>query len=81
MSADEYVPKGWTKASLSQCATRITDGTHLPPKFVDSGVPFLFVKHIVKGVLTFKDTKFISLETWKEFQKRCPMGASRFSVS
>lgn len=73
MTKDNGLPKGWTEANLSQCATRITDGTHLPPAFVDSGVSFLFVKHIIKGRLTFDDTKFISEQTWQDFQNRCPI--------
>jgi type I restriction enzyme S subunit len=73
MRSESDLPQGWTIAALSECSTQVTDGTHLPPAFVDSGVPFLFVKHIVKGQLTFQDTKFISIETWQEFQRRCPI--------
>lgn len=73
MSKVTKLPQGWVTASLAQCSTRITDGTHLPPKFEDSGIPFVFVKHIVKGCLTFDDTRFISEQTWQTFQERCPI--------
>lgn len=73
MSDLTQLPRGWTVAALSQCATRITDGTHLPPAFVDSGVSFLFVRHIVDERLTFDDTKFISEKAWQDFQNRCPI--------
>ncbi len=73
MSASIELPKGWSVFSLCDCSSRITDGTHLPPQFVNSGIPFLFVKHIVKGRLTFDETRFISEATWQAFQARCPI--------
>ena len=46
MSEKKALPQGWAVTTLSRCSTRITDGTHLPPKFEDDGIPFVFVKHI-----------------------------------
>jgi type I restriction enzyme, S subunit len=66
-------PTGWTTASLGDCAVRITDGTHLPPQFEESGIPFIFIKHIVGGRITFQETKFISEQTFAELNGRCPV--------
>lgn len=58
---------------LSEVCTRITDGTHQPPKWAANGVPFLFVSNVVDGELTFDTKKFISIETYAELNARCPV--------
>jgi type I restriction enzyme S subunit len=66
-------PKGWAKLPLGELCTRITDGTHQPPKFQESGIPFIFVANIVKGELSLDAAKFISDETYAELTRRCPI--------
>jgi type I restriction enzyme S subunit len=66
-------PKGWPVTSLGELCTRITDGTHQPPKLVKEGIPFLFVSNVVNGSLLFDKTKFISEETWRLLTSRCPI--------
>jgi type I restriction enzyme S subunit len=59
--------------ALQVVCTRVTDGTHQPPKWVESGVPFLFVSNVVNGKLNFETKKFISLKTFYELNRRCPV--------
>ena len=66
-------PKGYKICELRDVCTRITDGTHQPPKWAQSGLPFLFVSNVVDGELTFDTKKFISEETWYELKRRCPI--------
>lgn len=66
-------PKGWAKVLLGDLCTRITDGTHQPPKFQESGIPFIFVANIVQGRLSLDASKFISKETYEELTRRCPI--------
>ncbi len=66
-------PNGYEICELKDVCKRITDGTHQPPEWAESGVPFLFVSNVVDGELTFDTKKFISEETWYELQKRCPI--------
>jgi len=66
-------PKGWAKMLLGDLCSRITDGTHQPPSFQESGIPFIFVANIVRGELTLNASKFISEETYTELTKRCPI--------
>ncbi len=40
---------------------------------VDDGIPFIFVQHIVGGSITFKNTKFITQETYERLNNRCPV--------
>ena len=67
------LPSGWCWASLSQLCCRISDGTHQPPEFVESGVPFIFVQHIVSGRIDFDGTRFISEETFAELTRNRPI--------
>jgi len=63
----------WPEVPLLDICTRITDGTHQPPGFVDAGVPFLFVSNIRDGRILLDDTKFISPATHRELDERCPV--------
>ncbi|MCZ8297001.1 MAG: restriction endonuclease subunit S [Flavobacterium sp.] len=51
----------WNGANLKDL-TRIYDGTHQTPKYVDSGIPFYSVEHVTSN--NFKVTKFISEEVY-----------------
>jgi type I restriction enzyme, S subunit len=63
-------PKNYRKLPLEEVCTRITDGTHQPPKFSEKGLPFLFVRNIVNGWIDFDTEKFISEETFAELTRR-----------
>jgi len=66
-------PKGWPVKSLGELCDRITDGTHQPPKFQESGIPFIFISNIVRGELSLDTVKYISDETYVELTRRCPI--------
>ena len=59
--------------TLETLCSIITDGTHQPPKFTTTGIPFLFVSNIAGNKLTYETEKFISEETYKELYKRTPI--------
>ena len=61
------------KVTLSDICLIITDGTHQPPKFTATGIPFLFVSNIVGNTITYDAEKFISQETYAELIKRTPI--------
>ena len=61
------------KVTLSDICLIITDGTHQPPKFTTTGIPFLFVSNIVGNTITYDAEKFISQETYDELIKRTPI--------
>jgi type I restriction enzyme S subunit len=58
---------------LGDCCTRITDGTHLTPRFFATGIPFVFVKNIVDHQIDFQTDKFIDEATYAELTSRCPI--------
>lgn len=61
------------RRTIAEICSIITDGTHQPPKFTDSGIPFLFVSNIVTNEITYNAEKFISEETYNELYKRTPI--------
>ena len=64
--------EGGVVALKDVCAI-LTDGTHQPPKFCDSGIPFLFVSNIKDFELTYDTDKFVTKEQYAELNKRTPV--------
>ena len=58
---------------MADVCSIITDGTHQSPKFVESGIPFLFVSNIVLNHLTYDAEKFIDEATYEDLIKRTPI--------
>lgn len=56
---------------LGDVCTKITDGTHKTPNYLDKGITFISAKNIVNGELDFSDVKYISEDEYFEIQKRC----------
>ena len=59
--------------SLNDACSIITDGTHQPPKFQDTGIPFIFVSNLANNTVTYNAEKFISEETYAELYRRTPI--------
>ena len=59
--------------TLENICSIITDGTHQPPKFKTTGIPFLFVSNIAGNKITYETEKFISEKTYEELYKRTPI--------
>jgi type I restriction enzyme S subunit len=72
---DEEIPfeiaSGWEWCRFSSIYWQLTDGTHSTPKYTQSGIPFLSVKDMSTGRLSFANTKFISEEEHKLLSQRC----------
>lgn len=72
LKQEEYpIPDLWKWVSLDSLAKKIVDGTHHTPAYTDKGVPFISVKDIRGGKVSFENTKFISEEEHSELSKRC----------
>ena len=65
------IPQGWEWCRFSSIYWQLTDGTHSTPKYTQSGIPFLSVKDMSTGRLSFANTKFISEEEHKLLSQRC----------
>ena len=56
---------------LGDVCTKITDGMHKTPNYLDDGITFISAKNIVNGELDFSNVKYISEDEYMEIQKRC----------
>jgi len=59
--------------TLENYSIKITDGTHLGPKFIDFGVPFLLVSNIKNNEIDYNTKKYISEKEYQELNKRTPI--------
>ena len=65
------IPKNWEWCRLGTILQKLTDGTHSTPKYAASGIPFISVKDISSGKISFESTKFISEEEHELLASRC----------
>ena len=65
------IPKNWEWCRLGTILQKLTDGTHSTPKYAASGIPFISVKDIGSGKISFESTKFISEEEHELLASRC----------
>ncbi|MFO0877585.1 MAG: restriction endonuclease subunit S [Gemmataceae bacterium] len=65
------IPKGWTVKRLEELTTRIVDGIHHTPRYVQVGVPFLTVENLTSGsTIDFSCCRQVSLSDHNEFSRR-----------
>ena len=65
------IPQNWMWTRLGSILHKLSDGTHSTPKYVDEGVPFISVKDVSNGTLSFEHCKHITIEEHKELYSRC----------
>lgn len=63
--------EGYRVASLKSLSTKIVDGVHHTPNYVESGIPFLTVENLTRGSgIDFSDTRFVTKEDHLSFISR-----------
>ncbi len=65
------IPSSWKWVRLAHLSTKVVDGAHRTPSYVENGIPFLSVKDIKDNKLEFSNAKSISLEDHEDLKKRC----------
>ncbi|EOH6067211.1 TPA: restriction endonuclease subunit S [Klebsiella michiganensis] len=65
------LPEGWEWVRLGDLTSKITDGVHHTPKYLDEGVAFISVKDIDGKEISFENCKYISQEQHEEINQRC----------
>ena len=65
------IPDTWEWCRLKTILNLLTDGTHSTPKYTTNGIPFISVKDLSSGKISFDNTKFISQAEHLELSKRC----------
>lgn len=65
------IPESWGIRTLDKVCSKITDGEHLSPTFLQEGFPILSAKDIKQDKIDFSKSKFISDEAFILSLKRC----------
>jgi type I restriction enzyme S subunit len=65
---EEYIKD---QVTIDSICDDISDGTHFTPTYIDKGIPFLSVKDLTKGFISFDDCRYITVEEHKKLIKRC----------
>jgi type I restriction enzyme, S subunit len=65
------IPVEWEVKSLAYLTTKIVDGVHHTPTYVEAGVPFLVITDLTSGRgIDFSNTRFVSDKDHTAFRKR-----------
>jgi type I restriction enzyme S subunit len=65
------LPAGWCWASVDEFTTKVADGVHQKPTYVESGIPFVTVKNLTAGPgISFDDVNYITPSDHAEFIRR-----------
>jgi len=66
------LPVGWCWVALEELSEKVTDGTHQPPPFTSSGIPFLVIRNIIKGMVDWEGVfKWVTESTYDKFTSNC----------
>lgn len=65
------IPDSWTETSLEIACQKVTDGTHLTPKLIESGIPFITVANVDNGVIDFSNSRFLSKSDYEKYKDNC----------
>ena len=65
------IPESWEVVKLAELCTKITDGTHRTPTYVNAGIPFLRVVDIQSTKIDWESVKWIPKHEHEELIKRC----------
>ena len=65
------LPEGWLWVSVEQLSTKVVDGVHKKPNYVESGVPFVTVRNLTAGPgISFAKLNYVTVNDHAEFIKR-----------
>ncbi len=67
---NDYIPYEWEEKKLQDITTKITDGSHNPPKKQTEGIPMLSCQNIKNGNICFDNFRYISKDDYKKEEKR-----------
>ena len=63
--------EGWATVKLKDICTKITDGVHKKPTYIDEGVPFLKINNLTAGAgISFENASYISRSDHEAFCAR-----------
>jgi type I restriction enzyme S subunit len=65
------LPDGWLWATVESIASKVVDGVHKKPSYVDEGVPFVTVKNLTAGPgISFGSLRYVTQNDHEKFIAR-----------
>lgn len=64
-------PKGWPRESLGNISLKITDGEHLNPSFLQTGMPIVMAGDVLEDRIDFGSSKFVERDLGYRFRRKC----------
>ncbi len=65
------LPEGWCWATVESISTKVVDGVHKKPHYVDEGIPFVTIRNLTAGSsISFEKLNYITEKDHIEFFKR-----------
>lgn len=64
------IPTHWERVQLGRLCTKVSDGPHFSPSYVDEGVMFMSARNIRVDGWSLEDAKYISEDDYREFCRR-----------
>ncbi|MGA4495795.1 restriction endonuclease subunit S [Vreelandella venusta] len=73
---EHNLPSGWACSTLGLVCSKLTDGSHNPPKGTDVGQPMLSAKNIQNGIIDFRQShRLIPAELFESEDRRTSVSA------
>jgi type I restriction enzyme, S subunit len=64
-------PQGWPTDTLETASTKITDGEHLNPKFLSTGLPIVMAEQVEDSGVNLNSCKLVSASDFRKFITKC----------
>lgn len=64
-------PKRWPLIPLGDAVAKLTDGEHLNPAVVDTGMPIVTAANVLHDGVNFDDVKYVTIEDGTRFRSKC----------
>ena len=76
------LPEGWCWSAVESLSTKVADGVHKKPSYVDEGIPFVTVKNLTAGPgIDFRDLNYVSQEDHLAFSRRAGVDGGDILIS
>lgn len=77
------IPESWEWVRLKDISACITDGDHMPPPQITSGIPFLVISNVISGTLDFTKTRFVPNDYFDKLpnERKAKKGDVLFTVT
>lgn len=70
------IPNHWKWVILENISKKITDGSHNPPKGIETGIPMLSAKNIQNNSIDFSDARYLTDEDFEIENQRTSLETS-----